>query len=298
MAIVSVAVHIPGGFMRARLSILIAVVFVAASAAAQKPLTDFAGLKDPALFTRMPNFFLLSAASVVDKQFDSYTFMVKGEKAVERKAVEGHLTAYKYVFDKNAGAIPSRLQILRNYQSAAAAIGGEVVYEDQSRTTIVVAKGGNETWVDVSPIPNGYEYSLTIVERQAMRQNVLANAEAFKAGLAQAGHVEVPGIFFDTGKSEVKPESDAALKEVVKLLQADPALGVWVVGHTDNTGAEDMNVSLSQARATAVLKALSQMGIAPTRLAAHGAGPYAPVAENKTEAGRAKNRRVELVARQ
>lgn len=56
-----------------------------------------------------------------------------------------------------------------------------------------------------------------------------------------------------------------------------------MVGHIDNTGAEDMNVSLSQARAASVVKALSQMGIAPARLAAHGAGPYAPVAANKTD---------------
>ncbi len=71
-----------------------------------------------------------------------------------------------------------------------------------------------------------------------------------------------------------------------------------MVGHIDNTGAEDMNVSLSQARAASVVKALSQMGIAPARLAAHGAGPYAPVAANKTDEGSTKNRRVELVARQ
>jgi OmpA-OmpF porin, OOP family len=284
--------------MRTRVSILMAVLLIAASAAAQKPLKDFAGLKDPALFTRMPNFFLLGAASVNDRPFDSYTFWVKDEKPAGKKAVEGHRVTYKYVFDKSAGPIPSALQIIRNYQSAAAAIGGKVVHDDRYRSTILITKGGNETWVEIAPIVNGYEYTLTIVERQAMAQDVLAGAAVFKTGLAENGHVEVPGIFFDTAKAEIKPESEAALKEVVKLLQADPALKVWVVGHTDNTGADEMNVSLSQARAAAVVKALSQLSIAPARLAAHGAGPYAPLAENKTEAGRAKNRRVELVARQ
>ena len=187
---------------------------------------------------------------------------------------------------------------MRNYQNAAAALGGKVLFEDNYRTTILIAKDGKETWVEVAPVPAGYAYKLTIVERQEMEQKVLANAAAFKAGLAQSGHVEVPGIFFDTAKSEVKPESEAALKEVVKLLQADPTLKVWVVGHTDNTGAEEMNVSLSQARAASVVKALAQLGIAAARLAPHGAGPYAPVTENKTDEGRAKNRRVELVARQ
>lgn len=284
--------------MRAKVCILMALLLVAAAAAAQKPLKDFAGLKDPVLFTRMPNFFLISAASVVDREFDSHTFMVKGQTATERKAIEGHTVTYRYVLDKSAGQGQSGLQIIRNYQAAAAALGGQTVYEDRYRTTIVVTKNGRETWVEVAPAIAGYEYTLVIVERQTMEQDVLANAAAFKAGLTQTGHVEVPGIFFDTGKSEVKPESDAALKEVIKLLQADPALKVWVVGHTDNTGAEDMNVSLSQARAAAVVKALVGMGIAPARLAPHGAGPYGPVAENRTEEGRAKNRRVELVARQ
>lgn len=205
---------------------------------------------------------------------------------------------YRYVFDRSTGPGPSGLQIMRNYQAAAAALGGKVLLEDQIRTTIVITKGGNETWVEVTPTMGGAEYWLRVVERQAMAQNVLANAEAFKTGLGQNGHVEVPGIFFDTAKAEIKPESDASLKEVVKFLQADPALKVWVVGHTDNTGAEDMNVGLSQARAASVVKARSLLGIAPARLGAHGAGPFAPIAENKTEAGRAKNRRVELVARQ
>jgi outer membrane protein OmpA-like peptidoglycan-associated protein len=284
--------------MRRSLWCLGLLLLVAAPALAQRPLKDFPGAKDPALFTRMPHFFLVAASSVVEKQFDSYTFLVKDAKTVERRPIEGHKVVYKYDLDRAAGAGTSSLQIMRNYQAAAATLGGKVLHEDAYRTTIVIAKEGKETWVEVAPVPAGYAYTLTIVERQAMQQAVVADAAAFKAGLAQSGHVEVPGIFFDTGKSEVRPESDAALKEVVKLLQADPALKVWVVGHTDNTGAEDMNVSLSQARSAAVVKALVGMGIAPARLAAHGAGPYAPVAENRTEEGRAKNRRVELVARQ
>ena len=187
---------------------------------------------------------------------------------------------------------------MRNYQAAAAKLGGKVLHEDTDLTTILIAKDGKETWVEVSPIPNGYEYTLTILDRQAMEQKVVADAAAFKAGLAETGHVEVPGIFFDTAKAGIKPESDAALKEVVKLLQGDPALKVWVVGHTDNTGTEEANVTLSQARAAAVVKALVGMGIPAARMSAHGAGPYAPVAENKSDAGRAKNRRVELVAKQ
>jgi outer membrane protein OmpA-like peptidoglycan-associated protein len=106
----------------------------------------------------------------------------------------------------------------------------------------------------------------------------------------------VPGIFFDTGKSELKPESAAAVGEVAKLLKADAALKVYVVGHTDNVAALELNLRLSQARAEAVMQALmSQHGIAAARLAARGVGPLAPVASNDNEEGRAKNRRVELV---
>jgi OmpA-OmpF porin, OOP family len=100
--------------------------------------------------------------------------------------------------------------------------------------------------------------------------------------------------YLDTGKSELKPESDAAVAEVVKLLKTDPALKVYVVGHTDNVAS--LNLKLSQARAASVVQALvTKRGIAATRLIGRGAGPLAPVASNDSEEGRAKNRRVEPV---
>jgi outer membrane protein OmpA-like peptidoglycan-associated protein len=86
------------------------------------------------------------------------------------------------------------------------------------------------------------------------------------------------------------------LKEVAALIGATPGLKVWVVGHTDNVGSADGNMKLSEARAAAVVKALAQKGIDAKQLAPHGAGPYAPVASNATDDGRARNRRVELVA--
>ncbi len=97
---------------------------------------------------------------------------------------------------------------------------------------------------------------LTIVEKQSMVQEVVASAEVFQSGLKASGHVEVPGIFFDTGKSELKPESDAAVGEVAKLLNADPSLKVYVVGHTDNVASLELNTKLSQVRAEAVVQAL------------------------------------------
>ncbi len=258
------------------------------------PIKDYAGLKDPVLFTRMPNYYLPYKNSVQDMEFDRFEFRVKEGNRIQRVPVEGHMTYYRYEFDPTGGTKPSPLQVIRNYQQAAAALGGKVLNEEINLTTIVIEKQGKETWVEVMPLNSGY--AVRIVERQAMKQDVVANADAFKTGLATNGHVEVPGIFFDTGKSEVKPESEPALQEVAKLLQADPTLKVWVVGHTDNTGSEEGNVALSAARAAAVMKVLTtKMAVSATRLSAHGAGPYSPVAPNETEEGRGKNRRVELV---
>jgi outer membrane protein OmpA-like peptidoglycan-associated protein len=107
----------------------------------------------------------------------------------------------------------------------------------------------------------------------------------------------VNGILFDTGKAEVKPESAAALNEVVKLLQQDAKLKVYVVGHTDTVGALAANLDLSRRRALAVVQVLTSApySVAADRLQAFGAGPYAPLASNDSEEGRTLNRRVELV---
>ncbi len=105
------------------------------------------------------------------------------------------------------------------------------------------------------------------------------------------------GIYFDTDKAELKPESEPTLVEISKLLKADAKLKLFVVGHTDNVGTFDHNLKLSQASAAAVVAALTKKhGVAAARLTPFGAGPTSPVASNAAEAGRAKNRRVELVA--
>lgn len=272
----------------------------AAAAVAQPRLADKAGFKDPALFTRMPNYYLPAGNSVREIQFDFHEFLVTKAGQTVKERVEGHKLMYEYTFDRAAGAPPSGLQIARNYQNAARRLGGEVLYDGPAlrdvygRTTLRIRKNGAETWAEV--MTRGGTYYLVLVERQAMQQDVVANAEALKGGLAENGHVEVPGIFFDLNKADLKPESKPSLEELAKLLQANPSLRVWVVGHTDNTGAAEANVTLSNARAAAVVKALVQSGIDARRLTPHGSGPFAPVAANATEEGRAKNRRVELVS--
>ena len=250
---------------------------------------DAAGCKDPFL-TRMPGYDITRCES---KQFDAHDFRVGKEKTV---SVEGRFTEFMYSFSGKTE--PGRPQIQRNYETAVKAIGGQVLYNDgEGHLFLKAARDGQEIWVHLDAYITS-QYRLFVVEKGAMVQDVVADAAAFKAGLLAAGHVEVPGILFDTDRSDLKPESAKAVAEVAKLLKGSPALKVWVVGHTDASGQESFNLALSGARAAAVVKALTlQHGIDPKRLGSFGAGPYAPVATNGSEEGKRKNRRVELVAK-
>jgi outer membrane protein OmpA-like peptidoglycan-associated protein len=139
-------------------------------------------------------------------------------------------------------------------------------------------------------------YYLNIVEKQTMQQEVTIDAAAMASSIADTGSVAIYGINFDIASYVIKPDSEPAIDEIAKLLSGNLTLKVYIVGHTDMVGDAASNVRLSQARAQSVITALvSKHGIAAARLIAFGNGPYAPIASNKTEDGRAKNRRVELV---
>jgi OOP family OmpA-OmpF porin len=115
-------------------------------------------------------------------------------------------------------------------------------------------------------------------------------------GLGEKGHIALYGIYFDTDKAVIKPESAPTLNEMAKLLNGAPKLSVFIVGHTDSQGSFEHNMTLSRQRAEAVASALvSHYKIARGRLRTAGLGMLAPVDSNKTEEGRALNRRVELV---
>ena len=264
-------------------------VALAATASAQQK--DDPKCKDHSLFTRMPTYWIHSC---VEKQFDSFEFPVSNTK---KEAIEGHFWQINYYPQATAKTKPSELQILRNFENAVTKLGGKSVFATRSRETFRIAKDGKEFWVDLWAEFTG-KYGFRIVEKAGMAQDIEANAEVFASDLKTTGHAAIYGILFDTGKSTIKPESSQAIAEVAKLLAGDTALKVYVVGHTDSTGVLDANMKLSQDRAAAVVQALIKThGIAATRLEAFGNGPYAPVATNDTEDGRAKNRRVELVKR-
>ena len=106
--------------------------------------------------------------------------------------------------------------------------------------------------------------------------------------------VAAKNVFFATGSSKLLAKSFKSLNEVVKILNEDPNLKLDIEGHTDNTGKPDKNQILSEQRAKSVLDYLTSKGIDPSRLISAGYGQDRPVADNKTAAGRAKNRRVDL----
>ncbi len=138
-----------------------------------------------------------------------------------------------------------------------------------------------------------------VVESKPMEGGkVKVDAAAMSKGLDAQGHVALYEILFDTNKDVLKPESDAALTEIARLLKDKGDLKVLIVGHTDNVGELAPNQVLSEKRARAVADALvGKHGIARERLSAVGVGMAAPVDTNATESGRARNRRVELVKR-
>ncbi|WP_449258762.1 OmpA family protein [Chlorobium limicola] len=141
--------------------------------------------------------------------------------------------------------------------------------------------------------------AVDIIETRPMQQKmVTVSADQMSQSIASTGRVSLYGIYFDTNRSEIKPASKPALAEIAKLLKKQPTLNLHVVGHTDNVGGYAFNMALSKRRADAVVGALqNEFGIPASRLTANGVGNLAPVASNTTEAGRAKNRRVELVPR-
>src|ERR1019366_3759242 len=133
-----------------------------------------------------------------------------------------------------------------------------------------------------------------IVAVKGMNQEVTADASSLADAIKKSGHVTVYGINFDTGKSAILPDSQDVLQQVLKLLQDNPDLKLRIEGHTDNVGAKAANQALSQKRAQAVMGWLIANGVDVSRLTAQRAGDSTPIADNSTDAGRAKNRRVEL----
>jgi OmpA-OmpF porin, OOP family len=281
---------------------------------------DTEGSKDHPLVTRYPGSCIMHYRTTEYDEFTLPLGKLKDRVPVKSQHLEGKITYIDYQTPPER----SELEVYRNYEAALKNAGFQILFSCAHNDgcgggdTTVWRANGEENWEDDNmrylsgklSRPEGDAYvSLTVseygahyihlyvVEMKPMETGmVTVNAAALEGGLAKVGHVEVPGIFFDTGKSEVKPESKPALEEIAKLLKANPSMKVWVVGHTDSVGTLESNMKLSEARAAAVASALvKDHGIAATRLKGMGIGPLSPVASNDSEEGKARNRRVELV---
>jgi outer membrane protein OmpA-like peptidoglycan-associated protein len=136
-----------------------------------------------------------------------------------------------------------------------------------------------------------------VLESKAMEQKmVTVKAEEMAQSITSTGRVALYGLYFDSGKADVKPESKDTLDQIAKLLTSSPALKLLVVGHTDNVGEFASNMDLSRRRADAVIGALAaQYKVDRKRLTPVGVSFASPVAPNTSDDGKAKNRRVELV---
>jgi OmpA-OmpF porin, OOP family len=267
------------------LSLMVLVVLLAAGAGlalAQEP--DAENCKDHPLLSRMKNFTISQCRSSFDA---ADIYVAEGET----KTIEGQKTVIDYALPDGVQP-PSYLQIRRNYGVAIKSLGGTVLYDEGRYVSGQVVKSGKEAWIAVEGFNDGGDYTLTIVEVEAMTQEVTAG-EMLNA-LNKDGFIALY-INFDTGKSDIKPESQATIAQIVSLLEDNPDLKVSIEGHTDNVGTPAANKTLSEARAKSVMAAVVKGGVEAARLSAVGWGQEKPVADNRSEEGRAKNRRVEIV---
>jgi len=251
-------------------------------------------------------------------------------KGGKMMTVEGRITRIGYRIDSSH----SLLEVSRNYEQALAAgkfqtvfsckdkdcgeeFDAEVInsgrvmpvsfpaaFTNKQRATLARRSGPDgDTWAFIYLIDDtdsnkaNYIYE-EIVEPKPMTtgQVKVLDAKSMQNALNSDGKVALYGIYFDTDKADIKPESKAELTEMAKLLNGDPKLKVYIVGHTDNQGQFAHNLELAQHRADAVAKALStDYKVPAARMTAKSVASLAPVASNVDDAGRAKNRRVELV---
>jgi len=243
-------------------------------------------------FTIFDGFYLTDYCKYAE--FGSYNFTVdRGARSIIKEGVYREVWFRKKEDNKR---VVSGLQILQNHVNAIKAVGGEVLKESDGnifRTT----HNGKEIWIYVNSNTNSTDldnYGIISIEVDVMKQEV--SALDIKGSIASSGKIALYGILFDTGKSEIKSESEKTLSSVANFLKDNPEVNVYIVGHTDNVGDYALNQKLSKSRGESVKSYLvSKYGISATRLSGDGAGSICPVTSNDTEDGRALNRRVEIV---
>ena len=249
---------------------------------------DKTGCKDSPLLSRVSGCYIYTCDR---SDWDAVKLPVGSEGKVQ--TVEGEKV---HIYYECVAESYSRLKVVRNAEAALRQAGYGIEFSGTYDGDPGLTARKGPQWVLVTT--GSDRYWVTTVKTKEMAQEMQATAEVMAKDISATGHFAVYGIYFDTDRAEVKPESEPALAEMAKLLKSNTALSVFIVGHTDNTGTLEHNMKLSQDRAASVATALvSRHGIAAARLKAMGVASLAPVASNDTENGKAKNRRVELVKR-
>lgn len=185
----------------------------------------------------------------------------------------------------------SRLEIFTNYDEALKKIGSIKINSDDYQSMHFLETAGKRFWIRIGQSGSEY-YSIDIMQEKGMVQSITAGK--FAEEINKQGYVTL-NVNFDNNKAIIKDGDKPTLNEVVTLLKNDSGLKLSVDGHTDNVGNATANKTLSQQRAESIVKYLINNGVAVNRLVAKGFGSENPVADNRSEEGRAKNRRVELV---
>lgn len=271
-------------------------LFIVSLLSMAKAQTDVEGCKDHSLLTRLENFYI----SKCEENFNELELRTSNSKT-ERK--EGNLFYIYYRYNSDSGVkAKSPLQIIKNYEAAITKNGGKLVYKNSNATeasveaTYYLSTKEKEYWVQLTQFagtPNEVEaFALNVLEMEAMKQEVAAS-EMFEA-LNKDGFIALY-INFETGKSNIKEESKPIIDQIAEMLKQNSGLKISIEGHTDNVGSEKSNQTLSESRAKSVLSAVAAKGIDSGRMKSKGWGQTKPIADNKTEDGKAKNRRVEIV---
>jgi len=243
---------------------------------------DAEGCKDSPLISRMPG---STIGNCEHQDFNQATMPAGKPGDPTDKTVEGDYQHWSYTTRENT----TQIQVFRNMENALKQAGFQIDYENTPEQ--LTAHKGN-AWYTLEN--KGDYYDQIIVMVKEMKQEVEANAAGLGDQINKSGHVAIYGIHFDTAKSTILPDSESILGEIVKLMQQDADLKLRVEGHTDSKGVPSANQALSEKRAQAVVAWLTAHGVDAARLSAKGFGQDKPVADNSTEDGRAKNRRVEL----
>lgn len=285
--------------------------------------TDKEGSKDHPLIQRFKQSYIYNYEETSFEPYSMVTGKSDGSKFTSTQEIEGKIYRIFYSLSTDAGSV---YEIYSNYLNALKSNGAKILFqckntadcgryfwdylrkmdpkiqmpayygEEMAYIAAKFSKDGMGYYVTIIP---GYGlseigYEVTVVEAKEMEQQI--SLEGIERAMNENGKVSLYGILFDTGSDVIKESSFAEIELIAQYLKNNPGKKVYVVGHTDNTGNYESNMTLAGKRAAAVVRTLtSKYGISASRMTPAGVGPVAPESKNTSEEGRKKNRRVEVV---